>query len=189
MSGQGGHKTALAGEQRQAAWSWAEGREPFSAADLAVATGMSAEWARKVIREWHAAGMLTEAEPDGQTSMWSAVPIEPSDESAYARESRRPEFAMWRTMRTLRRFSAADVHLTANTDTTPLAVTDVQKYCSMLAEAGYLQVAVKGRPGQRAPVYSIKGQTGPFPPRLMRVPVVYDPNDGAFRILEKRVRP
>ena len=188
MSGSGEHKTALAGEQRDAAWSWAAGRETFTATDLAVATGMSPEWGRKVIREWQRAGMVAEAGQEGQTTIWRPVPLETAKESAYARESRRPEFAMWRTMRGLRRFTAADVHLTANTETTPLAVADIQKYCSMLAEAGYLQVAVKGTAGQRAPVYSVKGRPGPFPPRVLRVPAVYDPNEGVFRVLEKRVR-
>lgn len=188
MSGQGVHKTAFAGEQRRAAWGHVAGRESFTAVDMANLTGMSPEWARKVIREWQREGLITEAGQDGQTTIWKALHATEPDQSAYARESRRPEFAMWRTMRNLRRFSAADVHLTANTEEMPLSVADIQKYCSTLAEAGYLTVAVKGRPGQRAAIYAIKGRPGPFPPRLVRVPAIYDPNEGAFRILEKRVR-
>lgn len=182
------HKTALADEQRMAAWRWARELESLTAVDLANATGMSPEWARKVIREWHRAGMIAEAGQGGQTTIWRPLAATGEDLSAYARESRRPEFAMWRTMRNLRRFSAADVHLTANTEAMPLSVADIQKYCSTLAEAGYLTVAVKGRPGQRAAIYAIKGRPGPFPPRLVRVPAVYDPNEGAYHILEKRVR-
>ena len=188
MSGQGIQKTALADEQRQAAWLQIEARESFTAVELASLTGMSPEWARKVIREWQREGLICETGQDGQTTIWKALAATGEDQSAYARESRRPEFAMWRTMRNLRRFSAADVHLTANTEETPLSVADIQKYCSTLAEAGYLTVAVKGRPGHRAAVYAVKGRPGPFPPRLVRVPAVYDPNEGAYRVLEKRVR-
>ncbi|SDX43964.1 helix-turn-helix domain-containing protein [Paracoccus sanguinis] len=189
MSGQGAKKTALADEQRQAAWLQVADRDGFTATELATATGMSPEWARKVIREWQAEGLIAEAGQEGQTTVWKASAPPTDDQSVYARESRRPEFAMWRTMRTLRRFAAADVHLTANTDATPLTVADIQKYCSTLAEAGYLAVASKGRPGHRAAVYTIKGRPGPFPPRLVRVPAIYDPNEGSFRVLERRVRP
>lgn len=188
MSGQGIHKSALADEQRQSAWSQVSGRDSFTAAELANLTGMSPEWARKVIREWQREGLIAEAGQDGQTTIWKPLSAAGEDQSAYARESRRPEFAMWRTMRNLRRFSAADVHLTANTEETPLPLADIQKYCSTLAEAGYLTVAVKGRPGHRAAVYAMKGHPGPFPPRLVRVPAIYDPNERAFRVLEKRVR-
>ena len=189
MSGQGIHKTALAGEQRQAAWELISGRESFTAAQIAQETGMSEPWARKVVREWHADGVIAAVLQDGQTTIWRAViDPEPPSETAYARESRRPEFSMWRTMRDLRRFKAEDVLLTANTDSNPLTLPDVQKYCSTLAEAGFLRVAIKGRVGRSA-VYTMIGRPGPFPPRQMRVPAVYDPNAGAFRILEKRVRP
>lgn len=189
MSGQGVHKTALAEEQRQAALAQMSARETFTAWDMAVATGMSAEWARKVIREWQAEGLIAQAKQDGQTTVWRIVSQATPSESTFARESRRPEFAMWRTMRDLRRFSAADVHLTANTETTPMTVADVQKYCSMLVETGYLKVAAKVQAGKRVPVYTMQGRPGPFPPRVVRVPAVYDPNVGEFRVLEKRIRP
>lgn len=189
MSGQGVQKTVQAEEQRQSAWELIVGREGFTAAEIAQETGMSEPWARKVVREWHSAGLIAPALQDGQTTIWRTVEVEEAVESAYARESKRPEFAMWRTMRELRRFKAEDVLLTANTDRMPLTLPEVQKYCSTLAEAGFLKVAVKGRAGFRAPIYAMQGRPGPFPPRLMRVPAVYDPNTAAFRILEKRVRP
>lgn len=195
MSGQGKQKSALAAEQRQLAWDLVKGREGFTAVDIANETGMSAEWARKVIREWEDAGQISadgKLPLDGKgtpATIWcaTAAASEPA-ESEFARESRRPEFAMWRTMRNVRRFTAADIYLTANTDQTPMTVADIQKYCSTLAEAGYLKVAVKGQVGKRAPVYAMVGRPGPFPPRLMRVPAIYDPNEGAFKVLEKRVR-
>lgn len=115
-------------------------------------------WARKVVREWHAAGLIAAALQDGQTTIWRAVvEPDPPSETAYARESRRPEFAMWRTMRDLRRFKAEDVLLTANTDSNPLTLPDVQKYCSTLAEAGFLKVAIKARVGRSA-VYTMVGR-------------------------------
>ena len=189
MSGQGQHKSAAAEEQRQAAWSLVKDREGFTAVDVANETGMSPEWARKVIREWVDAGMVAADGTADMATVWRPiiVPDEPS-ETEFAKESRRPEFAMWRTMRTARRFSAADIFLTANTEQTPMTVADIQKYCSTLAEAGYLKVAVKGQAGKRAAVYAMIGRPGPFPPRVMRVPAVYDPNEGAFKVLEKRVR-
>lgn len=186
QTGSGGHRVATSTEMQEAAWAAIKDRPEFIAVDLCGAVGGSEAWARRVVRRWRDAGRITAIRQDGQTLIWRAAePREPA--SAYTRERQRPEFAMWRTMRQLRRFSAADVHLTANTGG-EMTVADVQKYCSALAEAGYLKVAIKGKLGARAPIYALRGHPGPFPPRVMRVPAIYDPNDKSFAILERRVR-
>lgn len=72
----------------------------------------------------------------------------------------------------------------------PLTLPEVQKYCSTLAEAGFLEGGCQG--SRRLPCADLcdAGPTGAVPAQAgMRVPAVYDPNTAAFRILEKRVRP
>lgn len=188
MSGQGIHKTAVASELRQAAWNAIEKRAEFTAADVCEAVGASEAWGRKVVREWLAEGLLDTLRKDGMTYIYKARVASDPVPSAFSREREKPEFAMWRTMRDLRRFKAADVHMQANTETTPLTLERVQKYCTTLAEAGFLAVKVKGIAGKRPAVYAINGRPGPFPPREMRVPAIWDPNSEEFTILERRVR-
>ena len=192
-AGSGGHKVASAEEQRRAARGILEQRAEFVAQDVADAVGGSEAWGRKVVREWRAAGEIVPLRQDGQTMVWRFRGEERSEMALagirYAAEAARPEFAMWRSRRTHRPFSARDIPLVANTDALPITLPEVQKYCAMLAEAGYLRVAIAGRVGQRAPVYVMaQRNAGPFPPRIVRVPAIYDPNDGKYRVLERRVR-
>lgn len=189
MSGQGIRRVETAAELRQAAWNAVSEMSEFTAADVCGAVAGSEAWGRKVVREWLADGVLETLRKDRMTYIYRVRPQDGAEEpSAYAKERQRPEFAIWRTMRQLRRFKVRDVHLTAHTEETPLSEAEVQKYATTLAEGGFLKVCVKGIAGKRDAVYQIVGRPGPFPPRMIRVPAIYDPNEGEYRILERRVK-
>ena len=192
-AGSGGHKVTSASEIRTAARAALETRAEFTATDAAASVGASEAWGRKVVREWRVSGEIVPVRQEGQTMLWRFRSEDRSEMALaglrYAAEAARPEFAMWRSMRRERQFRPEDIQLVANTEDHPLTVQDVQKYCALLTEAGYLRVAIGGRVGQRSPVYAMAHHNaGPFPPRLVRVPAIYDPNDGQYRVLERRVR-
>lgn len=189
FKGSGGHKVSNAEALRETAWASVFQRASFSAADVAEAVCGSDCWGRKVIREWAADGRIIELRKEGQTVLWRARDHDPKRrKGAFSRERERPEFAMWRTIRNLRRFKASEVHLLANTEATPLSPEAVQKYCTVLAEAGYLKVTVKANASGRVAAYQVNGRPGPFPPRIVRVPAIYDPNEKTYRILDRRAQ-
>ncbi|TRD18370.1 hypothetical protein [Palleronia caenipelagi] len=188
IRGSGGHKTALAGELRERALRYVEERPEFTSFDLVAELAVSAEWARKVIREWSSAGVIETVRQDGQTAVWRLREQALESSSLYARERARPEYVMWQEMRRARRFRPDELQLVVNTERLPIDLKQVRKYCSDLAEAGYLDVAVKGRAGGRLPTYVLRGRRGPFPPRVIRAPVLFDPNEETFQVMERRVQ-
>jgi hypothetical protein len=180
---------ARAEERRRAAWGCIRDVAGFTTHDLMDATGHSIEWCRKTIRHWRAEGMISEhGRAETGQMRYRALPEAEDRETTFGRERQTPEFAMWRMMRRLRRFTPDDVHLVANTEERPLSLRDVQQYCSLLAEAGVIDCVRRKRFGRAPARYVLKGQPGPFPPRLMRVPALYDPNKEQFQVLSGRVR-
>ncbi|MCA1909232.1 MAG: hypothetical protein LDL39_12815 [Magnetospirillum sp.] len=85
---------------------------------------------------------------------------------------------MWRSMRMMRgQFDFRELATLASTETVPVAETDATDYLQHLANAGYLQVTVKGAPGKPAKYRFIPSKnTGPRPPMIQRIKSVYDPN-------------
>lgn len=86
---------------------------------------------------------------------------------------------MWRSMRMMPAFSAADLALHSTTETVSVTETTAQSYCSILSRTGFLRVVQKADPvrGRRA-VYKLVRNSGPRPPMIQRVKQVFDPNTG-----------
>ena len=75
---------------------------------------------------------------------------------------------MWETMRSMRTFTALDIHVFASTDEHHVAQSEASTYCNTLARARYLQ-----RNGKS---FTLIKRTGPRPPMIQRTKSVYDPN-------------
>ena len=80
---------------------------------------------------------------------------------------------MWRSMRILRRFTAAEIEATAEAGT-----SNVQRYVKALLRAGFLRIARPKREGVKGghPVYQLARDSGPKPPRVRVDGSVYDAN-------------
>lgn len=93
---------------------------------------------------------------------------------------------IWRSMRMLKQFSAADLLLHSTTPDVQISDSHVRVYCLRLFEAGYLKVVQKASPPKRAAVYRLIRDTGPRPPKVQRVQQVFDPNTGTVYPAEGR---
>lgn len=86
---------------------------------------------------------------------------------------------MWRTMRILKEFSAADLAFNSSTDEHQVAEGEAKDYCGHLYKAGYLVASKPHQPGKAGQTrYRLLPSkfTGPKPPMIQRVKQVYDPN-------------
>lgn len=83
---------------------------------------------------------------------------------------------MWRTMRIVGIFTAAELALQASTDETPVSPVAAVDYCRYLALAGYLAVAGAG--DARVYTFIPARWPGPLPPQIQRIKQVFDPNTG-----------
>jgi Mn-dependent DtxR family transcriptional regulator len=81
---------------------------------------------------------------------------------------------LWRAMKLIKTFSSAE--LAASIE--PAAdVVATDSYCKILARAGVLAVAEKGRPRGAKSIYRLRmTDLGPIAPKVLRAKLVYDPN-------------
>jgi hypothetical protein len=90
---------------------------------------------------------------------------------------------MWRTMRIMGDFTAAELAIRASTAEIKVAEQTAKKYLTALSTAGYLIVVEEGHAfirgvGARQTRYRLAPTkyTGPRPPMIQRTKCVYDPN-------------
>ncbi len=83
---------------------------------------------------------------------------------------------MWRSMRMLAQFSFRDIVAHSTTDAVTISDTTAKTYCGMLLRCGYLRVVQKADTRGRAAIYRLIRNSGPQPPMIQRIKVVYDPN-------------
>ncbi len=90
---------------------------------------------------------------------------------------------MWRTMKMLKTFDAAELAASASTDTVGVSLETAKTYVSHLLRAGYLIVVVPAKPGYKPGTgnparYRLRPDmiTGPLAPQIQRTDWVWDPN-------------
>lgn len=162
--------------EAQAAIGWDHARAlgQFTAHQLAARSRLRLEVLRPALRAWCNAGMLT-YQPVGRRRRYlyivaeTPVPVE--------RAASTPAEAMWRTARTLARFSPVDLVMHASTEAAPVTDEDARRFCGLLMRAGYLRVLRKAVPGRLPAMYLLIRDTGPRPPEERRVRGVWDANE------------
>ncbi|PVX80024.1 hypothetical protein [Paraburkholderia unamae] len=92
---------------------------------------------------------------------------------------------MWRTMRIIGDFTAAELAMRASTSETTVAEATAKKYLQLLCVAGYITVIEMGHSRQqgvaaKATRYRLlqSKYTGPRPPMIQSTKSLYDPNIG-----------
>ncbi len=88
--------------------------------------------------------------------------------------------AMWRTMKILGSFTAAELALNASTEKALITEETAKTYLRYLSRAGFVavvQAAARGNTGGRARYrFASSKDPGPLPPQVQRVKQVWDPN-------------
>ncbi len=86
--------------------------------------------------------------------------------------------SMWRTMKTMNAFTAAELALMASTSKVQVGESTAKNYLQFMRKAGYVRaVAVKpGKPTRYA--FARARDPGPLPPKIQRIKQVFDPNSG-----------
>ncbi|MDD3446903.1 MAG: hypothetical protein PHS60_15960 [Zavarzinia sp.] len=80
----------------------------------------------------------------------------------------------WRAMRVLGNFTLRDLHVTSG-----ISEVDAKSFCKYLVKAGYIVFRAKGAGGRPSVYRFVEGRyTGPRPPQVARIMVVFDPNIG-----------
>ncbi len=91
--------------------------------------------------------------------------------------------AMWRTIKVLGTFSAAELALTASTDVAPVTEETAKTYLRYLERAGFVRCVVKGKPGRGGNKdrwnFVKSRDPGPLPPQIQRIKQVFDPNSNS----------
>lgn len=87
--------------------------------------------------------------------------------------------AMWRAMKVLPVFDHHDIARAATLGTCKVSVGTAKVYVAALAQAGYLSLVRKSKPGTAAR-HRLTNNTGPLPPAITRRKVVFDRNKGEF---------
>lgn len=86
---------------------------------------------------------------------------------------------LWRTLKIVGEFTAAELADAASTPQTPIERTTAEEYCRFLKGGGYLQVARAGAPGVAERYRLIPSRwTGPQAPMIQRTKRLFDPNTG-----------
>lgn len=86
---------------------------------------------------------------------------------------------LWRTLRIIGDFSAAQLADAASTPAVAVAELTAAEYCQFLEAAGYLRLTRPGGPGVVARYQLVPSRwSGPRPPMIQRVKQLYDPNLG-----------
>lgn len=164
---------------REAIWAKIRAFGTFTLRDLRDATDIKPRTITGYLTGLTAAGYLETALLDGRRT-WRLVRDTGIDaprvraDGSEVRQGRGTE-NLWRTMKILGQFTVAELAATAATDEVAISELTARSYVKALARAGYL--AVLPRAGQNDPArYRFARDTGPKPPQIQRVKLVFDPN-------------
>jgi hypothetical protein len=160
----------------QIAWSAAIRLGKFQASHLAEEVGVTRATIGDYLRRWVRSGRVMQHGPS--TNRW--IEVRPPEDAPGPRRDETPEQNMWRAMRAERTFGLRDLAFRASTSQTAVTEEQAARFVRALLRAGYLRAIQKAIPGRRPAVYRLLRDTGPLPPREVRIVAVFDPNDRAW---------
>jgi len=166
-------------ELEQLTWKRVKDLSEFHWSDIA-ATGVHDDTAQKYVRRWERAGRIICIRKDMHRKVYRNADIGPVSDPHPISAEATPEGNMWRAMRQLRQFSPIDVAAHANAGGIEVTVEKARSYCRQLLASRHLKVRQTAIPGRREALYQIVEDTGPRPPRAVRLAGILDPNTGDF---------
>lgn len=168
-------------DMERQAWGRVSGLSEFHWSDLAD-LGVHENTAQKFVRRWERDGRVKCIRKDMHRKIYrnadidAQVPPMPAPAEGHAT----PEGNMWRAMRQLRQFSPTDIAAHANAGGVEVSVEKARAYCRLLLGSGHLKVRQTAIPGRREAIYQLIEDSGPRPPKPVRMAGILDPNTGAF---------
>jgi len=168
----------------EAAWALALRLPSFGYAEIAAEMKISIDQATKIVRGWDGQGALELLQSGaGLRKLWKVKPG--CDRPAPpAPQGRTAEENLWTSMRGLRIFTPTDLAAHSSTDLVIVLKADAHAYCRLLLAGGYLKVERKAAPARaQEAIYRLIRNTGPRPPRAVRVSAVVDDNTDMVTLL------
>lgn len=166
--------TRYSQETEDQIWATAVRLGRFTYAQLAAATNRPKQGVSRTVLDWEKAGRVERIVTEGNCLRFRITDREAGEVPAPRQQSR--EGNMWNAMRHFPSFKPTDLAALATTEIVNVSIDEASAFCRMLAGAGYLRVLDKAVPGRREATYRLVRDTGPLPPRQMRVTVVFDAN-------------
>ena len=151
--------------------------------EAVAARGCAEDTAKRYLRLWLRDGRVRASRvgPSGKR-FYRPAHLPPAGLEPVSAEAT-PEGNMWRAMRSpaLRHgFPPTDLACHANAGGVALTVEKARAYCRQLLGSGHLKVRQTAIPGRREALYQILEDTGPRPPKPVRVAGIHDPDTGQF---------
>jgi hypothetical protein len=171
----------------EAAWALALRLPSFGYAEIAAGMKISIDQATRIVQGWAALDALVVLQVGtGLRRLWQ---VRPGCERpvAPAPRGRSAEENLWTAMRGLRSFTPTDLAVHSCNDLVSVAPADAQAYCRVLLAGGYLRVERKASPARKQEaIYRLIRNSGPRPPRAVRVSAVVDDNTNSVVLLGDR---
>ncbi|KGM86731.1 hypothetical protein rosmuc_03024 [Roseovarius mucosus DSM 17069] len=163
------------------AWDRVKGMQEFHWSDLAT-LGVHGDTAQKFVRRWERAGLVKCIRKDMHRKIFRSVELDAANLTALEAPDGvpTPEGNMWRAMRRLVQFGPTDLAAHANAGGVEVTVEKARAYCRQLLGSGHLKVRQTAIIGRREAIYQLIDDSGPFPPKAVRLAGILDPNTGAF---------
>ncbi|NRB18341.1 MAG: hypothetical protein HRU33_12420 [Rhodobacteraceae bacterium] len=163
-------------EDQLALWTFIRSQDSFIRSDLFKIEGVSKIAALRFFKTLNEAGLIRSVGKAGTTPQYSILSDAELDQKEKTQRLSK-EGRIWCAIRIARRFSPLDLQLSLGQGSDAISLQDIQRYCSMLARAGYLSVLRKARPDKYYAHYQLTNNSGPKPPLEKRVTVVIDTNE------------
>jgi len=163
-------------DHERRAWSVACSMGTFTVYSLSARAQVRVDVVRRLVPAWGREGRaVCEGKGARRRHVWRVV-----GGRRMPALTHNPTENMWRTMRHLSDFTAADIQMHACTPDVPVTGDDAHAYCRMLMRAGYLRVLRPAQPGRAPALYALARNTGPRAPVERRVRAVWDPNTRTY---------
>lgn len=176
---------AFGKDVRDEIWTAAVRLRVFTYKQLSAASNRNVKGINKLVLDWENAGKVARIVDPGERLQFRIVDPEAGEVPPPRRQS--PDGNMWNAMRRFASFKPTDLAALATTDQVKVSPEDAATFCRMLAGASYLRVLEKAVPGKREATYRLIRDTGPRPPRQMRITVVFDDNLDVVTHMPKEV--
>lgn len=165
------------------AWPVVQDMPELTRADVMRLTGMTHHMAGRALARWEAAGKVHLARSEGMKRIYRPTEHDVSAVERHAAELRgqrkpTPQDNLWRSMRMLREFTPIDLVAVSSIPGCEVDEKKAIEFCRTCLKGGYLRVVQKARPGRRPARYRLIRDTGPKPPRHVRLTAVWDDNEG-----------
>lgn len=157
-------------------WRFLNKHPRFTYADVAAACQVSSWKLTNYLRKLRRQKIVKPCGREGATHFYTI--FDGKDVQAFAAKKRGvKEGAIWQAIRMLGVFTSDELRTALISIPEQITAEQIQAYCTTLAQAKYLIVLERAKPGKRPARYRLVKNTGPLPPVKRKLTVVVDGNE------------